>query len=176
MWKILKELGISDHLTCFLRNLYPGQEAKLELNMEQQSGSKLGKEYIKAGYGHSAYVTSMQSTSCEMPGWVKTGVKTAGRNISNFRYADGTTLMAERGTKEPLDEGERGEWKSWLKTQHLKNEDQGIWSHHFMGNRWGNSGNSGWLYCFGAPKSLQMVNAAMKWKDVYSLEGKLWPT
>ena len=66
--KILKELGISDHLTCFLRNLYPGQEAKLELNMEQQSGSKLGKEYIKAGYGHSAYVTSMQSTSCKMPG------------------------------------------------------------------------------------------------------------
>ena len=50
----------------------------------------------------------------------------------------------------------------------------GIWSHHFMENRWGNNGNSGRLYFFGgAPKSLQMVTAAMKLKDTYSLEGKL---
>ena len=53
------------------------------------------------------------------------------------------------------------------------NEDHGIWSHHFMGNRWGNSGNSVRLYFWGAPKSLQMVTAAMKLKDTYSLEGKL---
>ena len=52
----------------------------------------------------------------------------------------------------------------------------GIWSHHFMGNRWGNSGNSVRLSFLGAPKSLQMVTAAMKLKDAYSLEGKLWPT
>ena len=67
---------------------------------------------------------------------------------------------------------ERGEWKSWLKAQHSENEDHGIWSHHFKGNKWGNSGNSVRLY-FGAPKSLQMVTAAMKLKDAYSLEGKL---
>ena len=67
---------------------------------------------------------------------------------------------------------ERGEWKSWLKAQHSENEDHGIWSHHFKGNKWGNSGNSVRLY-FGAPKSLQMVTAAMKLKDTYSLEGKL---
>ena len=54
-----------------------------------------------------------------------------------------------RGTKKPLDESERGEWKSWLKAQHLEIEDHSIWSHHFMGNRWGNSGNSGWLYFSG---------------------------
>ena len=48
-----------------------------------------------------------------------------------------------------------------------------IWSHHFTGNRWGNSGNSDRLYLGGAPKSLQMVIAAMKLKDAYSLEGKL---
>ena len=52
-------------------------------------------------------------------------IKTAGRNINNLRYADDTTLMAEseeelKSLKEPLDESERGEWKSWLKTQHLK--------------------------------------------------------
>ena len=63
--------------------------------------------------------------------------------------------------------------KSWLKAQHSENEDHGIWSHHFTANRWGNSGNSGRLYFSGAPKSLQMVVAAMKLKDAYSLEGKL---
>ena len=62
--------------------------------------------------------------------------------------------------------------KSWLKTQHPKNKDHGIRSHHFMANRWGNSGNSVRLF-FWAPKSLQMVIAAMKLKDAYSLEGKL---
>ena len=62
------------------------------------------------------------------------GIKIAGRNIDNLRYADETTLIAEkwRRTKESLDESERGEWKCWLKTQHSENEDHGIWSHHFM--------------------------------------------
>ena len=62
---------------------------------------------------------------------------------------------------------------SWLKAQHSENEDHGSWSHHFMGNRWGNSGNSVRLYFGGAPKSLQMVTVAMKLKDAYSLEEKL---
>ena len=87
-WKILKEMGIPDHLACLRRNLYVGQEAtvrtehgtidwfqigkqQLELDMEQQTGSKLGKEYIKAVYCHPAYLTYMQNTSCEMLGWMK---------------------------------------------------------------------------------------------------------
>ena len=70
--------------------------------------------------------------------------------------------------------GARGERKSWLKIQHSKYKDHGILSHHFMANRWGNSGKSVRLYFSeGAPKSLQMVIAAMKLKDAYSLEGKL---
>ena len=68
MWKILKEMGIPDYLTCLLKYLYAGQKQQLELDMEQQTGSKSGKEYIKAVYCHSAYLTYMQSTSCEMPG------------------------------------------------------------------------------------------------------------
>ena len=68
---------------------------------------------------------------------------------------------------------ERGERKSWLKAQHSENEDHGIQSHHFMGNRWGNSGNSVRLLFFWAPKSPQMMTAAMKLKDAYSLEEKL---
>ena len=72
---------------------------------------------------------------------------------------------------EPL-ESEREKLKSWLKTQHSKNEDHGIWSHHFMANRWGKNGNSDRLY-FWAPKSLQMVTAAMKLKEICSLEERL---
>ena len=70
LWKILKEMGISDHLTCLLRNLYVDQEAT-EPNMEQQTGSKLGKEYIKAVYFHCAYLTYMQGTPGKMLGCMK---------------------------------------------------------------------------------------------------------
>ena len=62
LWKILKEMGIPDHLTCLLRNLYAGQEATVRMDMEQWTGSKTGKEYIKAVYCHPAYLTYMHST------------------------------------------------------------------------------------------------------------------
>ena len=103
------------------------------------------------------------------------GVKIAGRN--NLRYADDTTLMAESEEElKSLLMKVKGERKSWLKAQHSENEDHGILSHHFMGNRWGNSGKQCQTLFFGAPKSLQMVIAAMKLKDTYSLEEKLSPT
>ena len=70
LWKILQAMGISDHLTCLLRNLYVRKQ-QLELDMEQQTGSKLGKEYVKAVYCHPAYLTSMQSISWEMLDWKK---------------------------------------------------------------------------------------------------------
>ena len=63
LWKDLQEMGIPDHLTFLLRNLSAGQEATDKLDMEQQTGSKLGKEYIKAVYCHPAYLTCMQTTS-----------------------------------------------------------------------------------------------------------------
>ena len=59
-------MGILDHFTCLLRNLYAGQEQQFELDMKQQTGSKLGKEYVKAVYCHPAYLACMQSISCEM--------------------------------------------------------------------------------------------------------------
>ena len=64
LWKILKEMGIPDHLTCLLRNLYAGQETTVRTGHGTTDGSKLGKEYVKAVYCHSAYLTSLQSTSC----------------------------------------------------------------------------------------------------------------
>ena len=63
LWKILKEMGIPDHLTYLLRNLYAGQKATVRAGQEQQTGSKLGKENVKAVYCHPAYLTYMQSTS-----------------------------------------------------------------------------------------------------------------
>ena len=103
------------------------------------------------------------------------GIKTVGRNINNLRYADDTTLMSEseEELKSLLMKVKEESGKSWLKAQHSENKDHGIWSHHFMGNRWGNRGNSVRLYFGGAPKSLQVVIVAMKLKDAYSLEGKL---
>ena len=68
LWKILKEMEIPDHLHCLLRNLYAGQAATIRMDVEQQTGSKLGKEYIKAVYCQPAYLTCIQSTSCEMLG------------------------------------------------------------------------------------------------------------
>ena len=64
-------MGILDHLTCLPRNLYADQEAIAKLDMEQWTDSKLGKEYIEAVYCHSAYLTYMYSTSCEMLGCMK---------------------------------------------------------------------------------------------------------
>ena len=84
-----------------------------------------------------------------------------------------TPPLWQKVKKKSLDESESAERKLWLKAQYSGNEDHDIWSHHFMGNRWGNSGNSVRLYFFLAPKSLQIMIAAMKLKDTYSLEGKL---
>ena len=75
------------------------------------------------------------------------GIKISRRNISNLRYADDTTLMAESEEElKSLLMKVKEESKSWLQAQHSENEDHGIWPHHFMGNRWGNSGNSDRLY------------------------------
>ena len=169
-------MGIPDHLICLLRNLYAGQEATVRTGHGTTDWFQI-KEYVKAVYCHPAYLTYMQSTSWETLDWKKH--KLESRLLGEISITSDMQMTYGRkwrGTKKPLDEGKREEWKSWLKTQHLENEDHGIWSHHFMGNRWGNSGNSGRLYFWGAPKSLQMVTAAMKLKDAYSLEGKLWPT
>ena len=77
------------------------KKQQLELDMEQQTGSKSGKEYVKAVYCHPAYLAYMQSTSWETLGWMKqAGIKIARRNINNLRYADDTTLTAE--SKEEL--------------------------------------------------------------------------
>ena len=81
----------------------------------------------------------------------QTGIKTAGRNISNLRYSDDTTLMAEseEEQKSLLMKVKEESEKVGLKLNIQKNKDHGIWSHHFMANRWGHNENSGRLYFLG---------------------------
>ena len=151
------------------------KKQQLEPDMEQQTGSKLGKEYVKAIYFQPAYLISMQSTSCEMLGWMKH--KLESRMLGELSITSDiqmTPLLWQTAKRNwgPL-ESERGEWKSWLKTQYSKDEDHGIGFHHFMANRWGNNGNNDRLYFGGAPKSVQMLTAAMNLKDTCSLEKKL---
>ena len=105
-------MGIPDHFPCLLRNLYAGQEATVRMDMEQQAGSILKKEYIKAVYCHPAYLTYMQSTSCEMPGCMK--YKLESRLLGEITITSGMQMKPpygrkQRGTKEPLDESERRE-------------------------------------------------------------------
>ena len=111
LWKILKEMGIPDHLTCLLRNLYAGQKAT-EPHMEKQTGPKFGKEYVKATYCHPAYLTYMQSISSKMLGWMKHKLKSRlpGR-ISITSDMEMTSLLWQKvkKTKEPLDESKRGD-------------------------------------------------------------------
>ena len=70
LWSILKVMGIADHLTYLLRNLYAGQEEIHTTVHGTRTGSKLGNEYIRAVYCHPTYLNYVQSTSCKMPGWM----------------------------------------------------------------------------------------------------------
>ena len=99
--KFLKRWGYQTTLPASWEICMQVKKQQLELDMEQWTGSKLGKEYVKAVYCHPAYLTYMQSTSCEMPGWMKHKLENiAGRNINYLRYADDTSVMAE--SKEEL--------------------------------------------------------------------------
>ena len=102
----------------------------------EQTGSKSGKEYIKAVYCHPDYLTYMKTTSCDE---AQAGIKIARRNINNLRYADDTTLMAE--SEEELKRLLMKVKEESEKAGSKKNKDHGIWSHHFMANRWVNNGN-----------------------------------
>ena len=161
-----------------MRNLYAGQEATVRTGHGTTDWFQIGKG-VRQGCilslclfkFYAEYI--MRNAGLEE---TQAGIKIAGRNINNLRYADDTTLMAD--SEEELKSllmkvKEEISRKSWPKAQHSENEDHSIQSHHSMGNRWRNSGNSVRLYFWGAPKSLQMVITAMKLKDSYSLEGKL---
>ena len=139
-------MGTPDHLTCLLRNLYAGQEATVRTGYETTDWFQIGRGVCQGCTlspclfnVYAEYI--MRNAGLEE---AQAGIKTAGRNISNLRYADDTTLVAEskEELKNLLMKVKEESEKVGFKAQHLENEDHGIWSHHFMGNKGGNSGNS----------------------------------
>ena len=168
-------MGIPDHLTCLLRNLYAGQEATVRTGH--------GTDWFQIGKGvHQGCILSpclfnldaeyiMRNAGLEE---AQAGIKLAGRNINNLRYADNITLMAE--SEEELksllmklkeESGKVGLKLSVQKTKIMASGPITSWQID------GATGETVADFIWGAPKSLQMVIAAMKLKDAYSLEGKL---
>ena len=124
MWKILEEMGIPDHLTCFLRNLYAGQEAALRTGHGTTERFQIGKGVYQAWILSPCLFNFYAEYIMRNAGLEETqaGIKIARRNINNHRYADDTTLMAESEEElKSLDESERRDWKSWFKAQHSEN-------------------------------------------------------
>ena len=149
----MKEMGIPDHLTCLLRNLYAGQEATVRTGHGTTDWFQIGKEVcqgcILSPWLFSLYAEYiMRNTGLEE---AQAGIKIAGRNINNLRYADDTTLIAEseEELKSLLIKVKEESEEVGLKFNFQKMKIMANWSHHFMGNRWGNSGNSVRLYFWG---------------------------
>jgi len=121
LWKILREMGIPDHFNCLLGNLYAGQEATVRTGHGTTDGFQIGKGVCQ-GCTLSPCLFNLYSEYIMRNarlGKAHSGIKIARRNINNLRYADDNTIMAE-SEEEPFDQGERGEWTSFLKTQHSK--------------------------------------------------------
>ena len=179
LWKILKDMGIPDHLFCLLRNLYAGQEATVRTGHGTTDWFQIGKGVCQGCILspclfnlYAEYI--MRNAGLEE---AQAGIKIAGRNISNLRYADDTTLMAESEEELKIllmkvkEESEKVGLK--LNIQKTKIMASGpITSWQIDGETMETVAD---LF-FWAPKSLQILIVAMKLKDAYFLEGKLWPT
>ena len=167
-WKILKEF--SDHLTCLLRNLYAGQEATVRTGHGTTDWFQIGKGVCQGCLLspclfklYAEYI--MRNAGLEE---AQAGIKIAGRNINNLRYADDTTLMAEseEELKSLLMKVKEASEKVGLKLNVQKTKIMASGSI----TSWQIDGETVADFIFWAPKSLWMVIAAMKLKDAYSLE------
>ena len=172
LWKILKEMGIPDHLTCLLRNLYAGQEATVETGHGTTDWFQIGKG-VPQGCILSPCLFSTDAEYIMQNARLyeaQAEINISGRNINNLRYADDTTLMAESE-----------ELKHLLMKVKEQSEEVGlklnIQKTKIMASgpvtSWQIDGEKCQTLFFWAPKSLLMVTAAMKLKDAYSLEEKL---
>ena len=176
LWKILREMGIPDNLISTLRNLYAGQDGTVRTGhgttdwFQKRKGVCQGC-ILSPGLFNLYAKCIMRNTRLDE---AQAGIKIAGRNINNLRYADDTTLMAE--SEEELNsllmkvKEESGKVGLKLNIQKTKIIASGpIISWQIDGKQW-----KQWLTLFlGASKSLQMVTVVMKLKDAYSLKGKL---
>ena len=179
LWKILKEMGIPLHLTCLLRNLYAGQEATVRTGHGTTDWFQIGKGVRQA----CMLSPCLFNLYAEYIIWnarldeAQAGIKTAERNINNLRYANDTTFMAEN----------KDELKSLLMKVKKEIEKVGLKLNIQKTKIMASGPIASWqingettetvtdLFSW-APKSLQLVTAAMKLKHACSLEEKLWPT
>ena len=178
LWKILQEMGIPDHLICLLRNLYASQEATVRTGHGTTDRFLIGKGVYQGCILSPCLFNLYAEYIIQNPGLdeAQAGIKFAGRNINNLRYADDTILMAE--SEEEL--------KSLLMKVKEESEEVGLKLNIPKTKIMASGPISSWEidgetmvtvrdFIFLALKSLQMVTAAMKLKDAYSLEEKLWP-
>ena len=175
LWKILQEMGIPDHLTCPLRNLYARQEATVRTGRGTTDWLQIGKEVCQGCILSPCLLNLYAEYIMRNAGLdeAQAGIKISGRNINNLRYADDTTFMVEsEELKNLLRKVKRRVKKLALSSTFRKLRSWHLvplLHHKEMGKQW-----KQWLTLFwGAPKSLQTVTAAMKLKDAYSLEAKL---
>ena len=176
LWKILKEMGILDHLTCLLRNVYTGQETVVRNGYGTTDRFQIGKG-ICQGCILSPCLFNLDAEYIMRNAGLEEAqpeIKITARNINNLRYADDTTLMAEseEELKSPLMKVKEENEKVGLKLNIQKTKIMAsgpITSWQMMGKQYKQCQTLFW----GAPKSLKMVIAAMKLKDAYSLKEKL---
>ena len=150
-WEILKEMRIPDHSTCVLRNLHAGQEATVRTTYGTKDWFKIRRgvcqNYILSPCLFNLYSILVHHVKYRA-GWLISWNQDCWQKYQICRLYS-FYGRKWRGTNKPLEDGKRREWKSWLKTQHSKNEDHGIQCHYFLANRWGNNGNSDRLYFLG---------------------------
>ena len=173
-------MGIPDHLTCLLRNLYAGQEATVRTRHGTTDWFKIGKGVCQGCILSLCLYNLYAEYIIRNAGLdeAQAGIKTTRRNINNLRYADDSTLMAEneKELKSLLMKVKEESEKVGLKLNIQKTKIHGIQSHHFMAIRWGNSER---LYFLGLQNYCRWwwcSHVAMELKDACSLEEKLWPT
>ena len=153
LWEILQKVGIPDHLTCLLRNLYAGQEATVRTGHETTDWFQIGKR-VHQGCILSPCLFNFYAEYIMRNGGLdeaKAGIQIARRNINSLRYADDTTLMAEseEELKSLLMKEKEESEKVGLKLNIQKTKIMASGPITFMANRWGNSGNSVRLYFLG---------------------------
>ena len=168
-------MGIQDHLTCLLQNLYAGQEAMIRTRRGKTDWFKIGKG-VWQGYILTAYLACMQNISSEMPGWMNH--KLESRLLGEISATSDMQMIPNgriwRGTKMLLDEDERGEWKSWLEIQHWKKLKISASSPITLWQREGEKVEAVTDFLFLDSKITVDCDTARKLKDTCSLEGKLW--
>ena len=152
------------------------RKQQLELDMEQRTSSEFGKKYIKAVYPHPSYLICMQSTSCEMPGWM--------RHKPKSRFLGEISIISDTQLTPPLMAEREEDLKSLLIKMKEESEEVGLKLNILKPKIMASGPITSWqidgetvetvkTLFWGALKSLQMVTAAMKLKDAYSLEEKL---